>query len=194
MLSSNITTANTPGLTGLLPVPHGNATFIYNSDTLCTLSTCDLTLAHFDYLPSLPGNALFAALFAVCLFAQVLFGVKYRTWGFMAAAVLGMITEIIGYIGRIAMHSNPFSKTNFLMYLVTLTIAPAFLSAAIYLCLARIVVVYGEEKSRFRPRTYTIVFCSCDFLALLLQAAGGAIASSADTVSSVSYPQCPDYS
>lgn len=97
-----------------------------------------------------------------------------------------MLTEIIGYIARIAMHSNPFLKSNFLMYLVTLTIAPAFLSAAIYLCLARIVVVYGEESSRFRPRTYTIVFCIGDFSALLLQAVGGAIASGASSSSTVS--------
>lgn len=101
--------------------------------------------------------------------------------------VLGMLGEIVGYVAHIAMHSNPFTKTNFLMYLVTLTIAPAFLSAAIYLCLARIVVVYGEEKSRFlQPRTYTIVFCTGDFLALLLQAIGGGIASGAASTSTVS--------
>jgi RTA1 like protein len=97
-----------------------------------------------------------------------------------------MLTEVIGYIARIAIHSNPFLKTNFLMYLVTLTIAPAFLSASIYLCLARIVVVYGEEASRFKPRTYTVVFCTGDFLALLLQAVGGAIASDATSTSAVS--------
>jgi hypothetical protein len=108
-------------------------------------------------------------------------GFKFRTWGFMAATVIGMMTEVIGYVARLMMHSNPFSKTGFLIYLVTLTIAPAFLSAAVYLCMARIVVVYGEERSRFRPRTYTIMFSSCDFLALLLQAAGGAIASTANT-------------
>ena len=83
-----------------------------------------------------------------------------------------MQAEVIGYTGRIMMHNNPFFKGNFFIYLVTLTIAQAFLSAAIYLCLARIVVVYREERSRFRPRTYTILFCSCDFLALLLQAIG----------------------
>ncbi len=98
-----------------------------------------------------------------------------------------MLTEIIGYIARIAMHSNPFLKSNFLMYIVTLTIAPAFLSAGIYLCLARIVVVYGEERSRFRPRTYTIIFCTAGFFALLLQAVGGAIASGASSKSTVSF-------
>lgn len=54
----------------------------------------------------------------------------------------------------------------------------------IYLCLARIVVVYGENLSRFKPRTYTIVFCTCDFICLVLQALGGAIASTANTLSS----------
>lgn len=52
---------------------------------------------------------------------------------------------------------------------MTLTIAPAFLSASIYLTL-----------SRFKPRTYTFLFVTCDIIALLLQAAGGAIASFAD--------------
>ena len=61
-------------------------------------------------------------------------------------------------------------------YLSCLTIAPVFFAAAVYLCLSRIVVVYGAEYSRFRPRTYTVLFMSCDFISLVLQAAGGAIA------------------
>lgn len=59
-----------------------------------------------------------------------------------------------------------------------MTIAPAFLSAAIYLCLSRIVVVYGTHLSWLKPRTYTIIFCACDFISLLLQAVGGGIAAS----------------
>ena len=66
-------------------------------------------------------------------------------------------------------------------YLVCLTIGPAFLAAAIYLCLSRIVVVYGESASRLRPANYTLIFVGCDFLSLLLQAAGGGIAASANT-------------
>ena len=57
------------------------------------------------------------------------------------------------------------------------------MAAAIYLCLSRIVVVYSESASRFRPANYTLIFISCDFLSLLLQAAGGGIAASSDTVS-----------
>lgn len=43
-------------------------------------------------------------------------------------------------------------------------------------------VVYSESVSRLRPSTYTLVFIGFDFISLLLQAAGGGIASTANTV------------
>lgn len=68
-------------------------------------------------------------------------------------------------------------------HIITLAIAPAFLSAAIYLCLSRIVVVFSEQVSRIKPRTYALVFATCDFISLVLQAAGGAILSGGETMS-----------
>ncbi|KAL8668303.1 MAG: hypothetical protein Q9168_007061, partial [Polycauliona sp. 1 TL-2023] len=68
-------------------------------------------------------------------------------------------------------------------YLVTLTIAPCFLTAAIYLCLSRIILTYGAHLARFRPRTYTLIFICCDVFSLVLQAVGGGIADTADTKS-----------
>jgi RTA1 like protein len=59
-------------------------------------------------------------------------------------------------------------------------IAGAFLSASIYLILARIIPIYSSTLSRFQPRTYTILFITFDVLALLHQAIGGAIASIAN--------------
>ena len=64
-------------------------------------------------------------------------------------------------------------------YLICLTIAPAFFTACIYLCLGRIIAVVGPEYSRLGPRVYQRIFIGCDLLALVLQAAGGAIASTA---------------
>jgi len=43
-------------------------------------------------------------------------------------------------------------------YLICVTIASIFFTAAIYLCLARVVVIYGEKLSYLRPRTYTVLF------------------------------------
>jgi hypothetical protein len=114
--------SNSTSLAGLLLTPHGNATLIANSD-LCRLTTCDLTLAHFDYLPLIGGNALFAAIFAGCFLVQLLLGFKFRTWGFMAAATIGMMTGVIGYVARLMMYSNLFNKTDFLMYLVSLPLS-----------------------------------------------------------------------
>jgi hypothetical protein len=62
-------------------------------------------------------------------------------------------------------------------YLICLTIGPAFMTAAIYLCLGRIITAYGRNLSRFTPRTYTFVFIGCDFVSLVLQAVGGALTS-----------------
>jgi 4-amino-4-deoxy-L-arabinose transferase-like glycosyltransferase len=64
---------------------------------------------------------------------------------------------------------------------ICITIAPAFLTASIYLCLARIIIAHGEQYSRLRPRTYSLLFVGFDLLSLVLQAAGGALAALADT-------------
>jgi hypothetical protein len=64
---------------------YGNLTLCANHDKLCTLSTCDLALAHFSYIPSLQGNALYAAFFGIGIAAQIFLDVKYRTWGLMIA-------------------------------------------------------------------------------------------------------------
>jgi hypothetical protein len=169
-------------------VCYGDLNLCVNSDLYCNVSICDInTLANMKYVPVLGGNAFYAALFALVAIAQLGLGIKYKTWGFMTAAVLGNITEIIGYIGRIMMHNNIFAKNPFLIYLVCLTIAPAFLSASLYLCLARIVVLFGEHLSHLKPRTYTILFMVADFISLLLQAAGGAIASGSTDNNTVGY-------
>lgn len=178
----------TSGLTGYNQynnTAYGNLTLLANP-VACNLTTCDLTLAAIDYIPSLAGNAFYCAIFGLYLIINVYLGIKHKTWGYMVAMFLGLAGEIIGYAARILLNKNPFDPTgnDFIIYIVCLTIAPALLSAAVYLCLARIVVVFGESISRFRPRTYTLIFCSCDFFSLVLQGAGGGITATAHTYSS----------
>ncbi|KAK3389578.1 putative RTA1 domain protein [Podospora didyma] len=160
---------------------------ISSPDESCTVDTCSLEFSYSSYRLTFLGNLVYALVFAICLVAQLVYGFRHRTWGFTATFFCGLVLEILGYTGRMLMYYNPFKQTNFMLYLVPLTIAPAFLSAGIYLCLARIVVLYNTEKdaevSRLKPRTYTLIFVACDFASLLLQAAGGAIASMADTTS-----------
>ncbi|KAJ5752226.1 RTA1-domain-containing protein [Penicillium odoratum] len=151
-----------------------------NSDS-CILATCPITEAYVYYFPSLADNAFYLALFAVFLIFQLGLGIRYKTWGFSAGLFGGLVLEIIGYAGRLQMHDNPFLFNPYLEYLVCLTIGPAFFSASIYICLGRIVKIYRERISLLQPRTYTIFFVLCDLISLILQAAGGAITSIADS-------------
>ena len=121
---SNLTYSTGPGTCT------GNLTLCIDPN-LCTLQTCDLSLASFDYLPSVPGNALIAAIFGVCIVTQLILGIGKKTFGYMVAMFLGLLAEIIGYVARILLNSSPFDNNNFIMYLTCLTIAPALISASV---------------------------------------------------------------
>ncbi|KAH8660450.1 putative RTA1 domain protein [Xylariales sp. PMI_506] len=145
----------------------------------CTIETCSLEYANLRYIPSLAGNVIYAALLGLLVVAQTGLAIRYKTWGFFVGIFGGLALEIIGYAARIEIHYNPFPFDPFLQQLICLTIGPAFISASIYLCLGRIVSVYSPQVSRIKPRSYTYIFVSGDFVALVLQAAGGAIAATA---------------
>lgn len=81
----------------------------------CTVGTCPLSCAQVRYLPTLAGNAVYAAAFGLLLILQLVLGVKYKTWGFMVGMVCGLMLEVVGYSGRIVLHDNPFDFNNFIM-------------------------------------------------------------------------------
>ncbi|KAF4627221.1 hypothetical protein G7Y89_g10936 [Cudoniella acicularis] len=157
--------------------------YTVNSSQECTLDTCSITQAQYLYDPSLSGNAFLASFFGLLLIFQLFLGIYYRTIGFCIATSIGFVLEIIGYIGRVQMHFNPFIQQPFMMALICVTIGPIFLTAAIYLCLSRIIVVYGTHLSRLSPGTVAISFMVSDFISLLLQAGGGAVVEIADDFS-----------
>lgn len=64
--------------------------------------------------------------------------------------------------------------------IICITIAPVFFTAALYLTLSRVITHYGVYNSRLSPKAYTIGFVASDFLALVLQSAGGAVAETAN--------------
>lgn len=85
-------------------------------DQNCTLATCSLLQAHYQYLPSLAGNSLYISIFVILLLSQSILGYKSKAWGFMIGMLAGIVLEIVGYVGRIQMHSNPFIDKGFLSY------------------------------------------------------------------------------
>ncbi|KIW88040.1 uncharacterized protein Z519_11150 [Cladophialophora bantiana CBS 173.52] len=144
----------------------------------CTYATCSVEdYGQLRYIPSLAGNAFYLAVFCLACVAQILLGIRYRTWGFLVGMLGGIGLEMMGYISRIQLHFDDFNNNYFIIYLVGLTIGPAFFSGAIYICLARIIAVYGTRLSLLSPRAITVVFVGCDFFSLVLQAGGGALTS-----------------
>jgi len=164
-----------------VPLPPPNSIY-WDEPYLCNYTTCPLIpFGQIQYRPTLAGNALFLAIFVLGLICCVGLSIRYRTWGYLVAIIGGTALEIVGYLGRILLWQDDFNNNNFIIYLVGLTIGPAFFSAAIYLCLARIISIYGHTLPWFTPKTITIFFVGCDLMSLILQAAGGAIASTANT-------------
>lgn len=87
---------------------------------------------------------------------------------------------MLGYIGRVWMHTNPWSSAAFQMQITCLIIAPSFLAACIYLTLKHLVLHFGAEHSFIKASRYPWIFVGCDIGSILLQAAGGGIAAGAE--------------
>ena len=122
----------------------------------CTIDTCPLDTSYYFYRVSLASNATFVALFSASLIGFLAtYAFTRRATAFTVAMLCGVILEVIGYAGRIMSWQNQWKETGFLMQIVCLTIAPAFMAGGIYLCLRRIVYAFGPENSRIRPESYT---------------------------------------
>lgn len=150
---------------------------------LCTEVTpdCPVEGTLYGYFPNLETNAFFAAFFGLCFLIQLFLGIKYRTWTYLIALGFGCLGEMIGYIGRIMLNANPYAdKGGFEMQLCCLIISPAFISAGVYLVLKHVVMEFGEEWSRLKPKWYTWIFITADVISLVLQAIGGGTAATAD--------------
>jgi hypothetical protein len=154
-------------------------------DCLSVSPACPVSASIYGYYPSLGANAFFAAFFGIALITNLTLGLRYKTWTFMIALGLGSLTECIGYVGRILLHSNPFSSTGFEIQICCLIMAPAFISAAIYLTLKHLTLAFAPHLNRIPARSYTWAFISADIFSLVLQGSGGGIAATANPGSSM---------
>ncbi|KAJ5883924.1 uncharacterized protein N7473_010810, partial [Penicillium subrubescens] len=149
----------------------------------CTEVTpdCPVSGSIYGYAPNIAASYAFAISFGLCALIQFIQMLKWRMWSFGIAVILGAISEVIGYIGRIILHSNAYSSAGFETQICTLTMAPAFWSAAIYLTLKHEVNVLGPKFSPLKAKWYPYIFVTCDLISLSLQGAGGGLAATATT-------------
>jgi hypothetical protein len=135
--------------------------------------------SNYGYVPTLWVNDFFMAVGLVALVAHLVQAIRFRTIGFGIAMLWNNLLLILGYVGRVWTSDNIYSQPAFEMGTVCLTIAPLFLSTAIYLCLPRLILIKGKEYSRFSARYYTRVFCTSSFISLFLESLGSGLTSTA---------------
>lgn len=146
----------------------------------CTVEACPIELSVYGYRPTLPGSAAVIALYGICALIQIVVGIRYRTWGFMVAMVLGCIGEIIGYAGRIMLYQEPWGQSGFIIQICLITMSPVFFAAAIYVMIYKIINYISPSHSRVQPRLIYWFFIICDIISLILQAVGGAMSSTSN--------------
>ncbi|KIM74097.1 hypothetical protein PILCRDRAFT_815278 [Piloderma croceum F 1598] len=103
-------------------------------------------------------------------------------WWLLPTAVLAGVGEVLGWSARLWSSHNPLLNTPFLMQISTTIIAPTPLAAANFVTLGIIINRLGDHYSRLSTRWYTIIFCTVDIISLVIQAVGGGLASSANTL------------
>jgi len=134
---------------------------------------------NYGFIPSKSIGFSFLIIFSILTFLHLIFVFKTRKW-WLVAMVLGGIVEIIGWSGRLWGAYNPDNDNSFLIQIVCLIFAPAFLGGAIYAMMKWVIMAVGPQYSWLKPQNYWRIFITCDFVSLVVQSGGGGIASGAD--------------
>lgn len=165
-------TSNSTGVPRLAPglIPFG-------PKSNCNLDLCPIEYFVYNYRPSFPANLSFIVLYAIVGLIHGYLGFRWKTWGFMSFMIVGCINNIIGYVGRLLLWYNPFKFAYFMIQIVCVTTSPVYYCAAIYVTLAAAIPAISPKLSRFNPKLFYWIFIPCDLIALVLQGAGGGLAT-----------------
>lgn len=148
-----------------------------------SLAYCDPTMGQYGYVPFLSAGIIFSVLFGLATCFFTFYTIRKRLW--FLSIVLGALVECLGWIARAAAHTYPCSSALFTMQITCTILAPAFFSAALYIILGILIARAPELSPIMTPKMYLVVFCTADFFSLLLQAIGGGIAASAQTLTAL---------
>ncbi|TFY57325.1 hypothetical protein EVJ58_g7088 [Rhodofomes roseus] len=133
----------------------------------------------YGYVPTEWICILFIVLFSVSTLLHAIQATRYRLWFLLYTACLAGILEIVGWAGREWSIFDILQMTPYLMQIVCTIIGPTPFVAAMFVMLGEMIRRLGPRYSRLSATLYTIIFCSCDVISLVIQALGGAAASNA---------------
>ncbi|KAJ7854663.1 RTA1-domain-containing protein [Mycena leptocephala] len=139
-----------------------------------------LRILEYGYVPHEYVAVLFISLFGLSTLLHIGQAKFYRMWWLFPTICLCGIGELIGWSGRLWSSFSPNLHDPFMMQVVSTVISPTPLIAVNFVLLSWIVTQLGPCYARLSPTSYTVVFVTSDVVALLVQAAGGSIASGAN--------------
>ncbi|EAU86411.2 hypothetical protein CC1G_05405 [Coprinopsis cinerea okayama7 len=136
----------------------------------------------YGYIPTLYVCIIFVVLFAISTSAHIVQACMRRQWFIFPTIIFCGVLEVLGWATRLWSHYEPFIFLPFQIQIVATIVGPTPLLAANFVIFGRIIRCLGTSYSRLAPRWYMMIFFACDFLSLVIQAVGGAIAAQAETL------------
>jgi hypothetical protein len=136
-------------------------------------------LSPYHYIPTEYVTIIFVVLFGLSTSMHLFQTVRYRLWWLFPTVFLCGLLEVLGWSGRLWSSINPFIIIPFQIQITCTIIAPTPFIAANFVILGKIVQRLGPAYSRLSPKWYSILFVTCDFISLVVQAVGGGMAATA---------------
>ncbi|KAJ7438320.1 RTA1-like protein [Mycena galericulata] len=139
--------------------------------------------SQYGYVPHEYVAIIFVVLFGISTITHVGQAIYYRMWWLLITACLCGMGELVGWSGRLWSSFSPSLANPYMMQITATILSPTPLIAVNFNLAAWIVIRMGTCYSWLTPIWYTVIFVSCDIIALVIQGAGGGIAAGATTLS-----------
>ncbi|KJA24345.1 hypothetical protein HYPSUDRAFT_136304 [Hypholoma sublateritium FD-334 SS-4] len=127
----------------------------------------------YHYIPTEWVAILFIVLYSITTILHIGQATFYRMWWLLPTVCLCGLLEIIGWSARLWSSFSPFFSTPFEIQITATILGPTPFLAANFVIFGALIRRLGTQYSRLSPRMYTILFCTCDVISLIVQAIGG---------------------
>ncbi|CAF3566561.1 unnamed protein product [Fusarium graminearum] len=135
-------------------------------------STCPASNGFYTYNPSVGGNAMLLTVFALLSIATIYFGIRSKTYLFSIILTAGLLLEVLGFIGRILLHSKRDDQGHFFLVLFGTILGPSLMSLAIFIVLPHILCIYGRPICPFRPLVAGLIFWGLAAVTIIFELVG----------------------
>ncbi|PPR07632.1 hypothetical protein CVT26_001700 [Gymnopilus dilepis] len=133
----------------------------------------------YHYVPSEGVAITFIVLYGLSTLIHLGQAAYFRIWWLIPTVCFAGLLEILGWAARLWSSFDVANPSPFEMQITCTILGPTPLLAANFVILGILIQRLGPQYSRLTPRGYTILFCTCDVISLIVQAVGGGKAATA---------------